>query len=273
MSLVADGISLRFGTTQILRDITLAAACGEVLGLIGPNGAGKSSLLSILGGEHAPSAGQVSFAGRPLAAWPRTALARQRAVMPQAASLAFDFTVREIVELARLPHGGMSDSAKDRGIVEHTLALLEVDHLAERRWSQISGGERQRVQAARALAQVWEVARSAKPRFLLLDEPTSNLDLRHQQAVLAAMRNFVGPFAGAVVVLHDVNLAAVFCDRVAVMADGQVLACGAVEDTLDEDLLRAVYRVGVRRITRPDSLRPAFLVEGPPAEARRIGAI
>jgi iron complex transport system ATP-binding protein len=265
MTLVAEAISLRFGSAHILRDITLAASCGEVLGLIGPNGAGKSSLLSILSGERTPSAGRVTFAGRPLGAWPPAALARQRAVMPQASSLAFDFTVREIVGLARLPHGGLSDSAKDRGIVEHTLALLEIDHLAERRWSQISGGERQRVLAARAMAQVWEVARKARPRFLLLDEPTSNLDLRHQQAVLVAMRSFIGPFAGAVVVLHDVNLAALYCDRVAVMADGRVLACGTAAETLGEELLREVYRIGVRRVPRPDSPRPAFLVEGPPA--------
>lgn len=263
MSLVAEQVGVRIGSSQILSDVSITVNPGEVLGLIGPNGAGKSTLLSVLSGERAPDAGTVRFEGRTLDRWQPLALARRRAVMPQAVALAFDFPVCEVVGLGRYPHAGLSSAVRDRCIVEQAMAAMEVAHLACRPWSQLSGGERQRAQAARALAQVWEAPRDAGLRLLLLDEPTSNLDLRHQHALLDAARRFVGRFECAVVVLHDVNLAALYCDRIAVLEAGRVVAAGTVDETLDEALLSRVYRVGIRRVFGHDGVKGAFLVEPP----------
>jgi iron complex transport system ATP-binding protein len=265
MSIAVAGVSVRYGPRSVLSEATIEARAGEVLGLLGPNGAGKSTLLSVMSGERRPSSGTVMVDGRPLRSWRAAALARRRAVMPQASSLAFDFTVREVVELGRLPHAGLLDVVRDRIVVDQAMDLLDVAHLAARPYPRLSGGEQQRVQAARVLAQVWEPPSDATARFLLLDEPTASLDLQHQHALLRTVRNFAGALAGAVVVLHDINLAALYCDRVAVMAKGRIVACGATATTLGEALLSEVYSVDVIRIQRPGSERPAFLVDPGPA--------
>lgn len=261
MSIVVDKASLKLGGTDVLREVSIRADAGEVLGLLGPNGAGKSSLLSVMSGERKPGGGTVSLSGRQLAQYKPLDLARRRAVMPQSASVAFDFTVRAIVELGRYPHAGNSDRATDTRIVAQALELADAAHLAPRLYRGLSGGEQQRVQAARAMAQVWEEREDGSPRFLLLDEPTASLDLRHQQALLSAVTSFVGSRAGSVVVLHDINLAAAFCDRVAVMSRGSIVACGTPGEVLTVELLERVFEVRMQRVERRQSSRPAFLVD------------
>jgi iron complex transport system ATP-binding protein len=248
MTLVAQSVSVRIGGATLLRDVSLAAQPGEVLGLLGPNGAGKSTLLSLLAGDRRPDSGTVCLHRRDPRRWPAGALARIRAVMTQSASVAFDFTVREVVALARLPHAGRSSAGEDRRIVAAALDLVDVVHLADRIYPSLSGGERQRVQAARALAQLWTATDDAPSRFLMLDEPTASLDLRHQHALLDAVRRFVSGGVGAVVVLHDINLAAAYCDRVALLDHGSLIDCGPTRETLAADRLADMYGVSLAAI-------------------------
>jgi iron complex transport system ATP-binding protein len=243
MTLNADSVSVRIGQATLLEDVSLQANPGEVLGLLGPNGAGKSTLLSLLAGDRRPDAGTVRLHGRDPLLWPAEALARVRAVMTQSTSVAFDFTVSEVVALARLPHAGRSDSREDGRIVSHALALTDVAHLADRLYPSLSGGERQRVQAARALAQVWTATDDAPARYLMLDEPTASLDLRHQHALLGSIAGVVAEGVGAIVVLHDINLAAAYCTRVALLDRGRLVACGPTREILAPARLTDVYGV------------------------------
>jgi iron complex transport system ATP-binding protein len=270
MTLTAQSVSVRIGGATLLRDVSLQAQPGEVLGLLGPNGAGKSTLLSLLAGDRKPDAGAVRLHGRDPRQWPAEALARVRSVMTQSTSVAFDFTVREVVQLARLPHAGRSNSIEDQRIVGLALALADVTHLAERVYPSLSGGEKQRVQAARALAQVWAPTDDAPGRFLMLDEPTSSLDLRHQHALLGAVCDFVAAGAGAIVVLHDINLAAAYCTRIALLDRGRLVACGATRDILAPERLAAVYGVSLAAVEGETGL-PHFIVRRPPplASGRR----
>jgi iron complex transport system ATP-binding protein len=265
MTLIASGVSVRIGGAQLLHDVSLTARPGEILGLLGPNGAGKSTLLSLLAGDRRPSTGTVRLHGRHLGDWPAEALARVRSVMTQSATVAFDFTVREVVALARLPHAGWSNADADRRVIAASLELADVVQLADRAYPSLSGGEKQRVQAARALAQVWTATGDASCRYLMLDEPTASLDLRHQHALLIAVRRFVAHGVGAIVVLHDVNLAAAYCDRVALLDGGKLVACGPALETLAADRLTAVYGVPLTPIRDGDG--PAhFVVHLPKVE-------
>ncbi len=263
MTLSAHSVSVRIGGATLLHDVSLSAQPGEVLGLLGPNGAGKSTLLSLLAGDRKADGGTVRLHGRDPRAWPAEALARVRAVMTQSASVAFDFTVREVVELARLPHAGRSSADDNRDIVAAALDLADATHLADRIYPSLSGGEKQRVQAARALAQVWSATDDAPCRFLMLDEPTASLDLRHQHGLLGAVRRFVAEGVGAVVVLHDINLAAAYCDRVALLDDGRLAACGRTRETLAVERLVDIYGVKLTAID-DGSGAPHFIVQAPP---------
>ncbi len=270
MTLAVQSVSVRIGSATLLHDVSLVAQPGEVLGLLGPNGAGKSTLLSVLAGDRKPDTGSVTLHGRAPGAWPTEALARVRAVMTQSASVAFDFTVHEVVALARMPHAGRTSAADDRRIIAAALALADVAHLAGRLYPSLSGGERQRVQAARALAQVWTATDDAPCRFLMLDEPTASLDLRHQHALLEAIRRFVSSGVGGIVVLHDINLAAAYCDRVALLDRGRLVACGPTRQTLAPERLAEIY--GVSLATLDDAGTPHFIVRTPPQAGRATPA-
>ncbi len=259
MSLDAQSVSVRIGSAVLLEDVSLAARPGEVLGLLGPNGAGKSTLLSLLAGDRKPNAGTVRLHGREPRLWSPESLARVRAVMTQSTAVAFDFTAREIVELARLPHAGHTDAAEDRRIIAAALELTDAAHLADRLYPSLSGGERQRVQAARALAQVWTATDDAPSRFLMLDEPTASLDLRHQHTLLESVRRFVAAGVGAIVVLHDINLAAAYCDRVALLDRGHLIACGPTRDTLTIDTLAGVYGISLAAVDDGAGARHYFV--------------
>lgn len=269
MTLTAESVSVRIGGATLLQDVSLQAHPGDVLGLLGPNGAGKSTLLSLLAGDRKPDTGMVHLHGRDPRAWPPEALARIRSVMTQSASVAFDFTVHEVVRLARLPYAGRSNGVEDRRIVASALELADVAHLADRVYPSLSGGEKQRVQAARALAQVWTPTADAPARFLMLDEPTASLDLRHQHALLGAVGGFVAEGVGAVVVLHDINLAATYCSRVALLDRGRLVACGPTREILSPQLLSDIYGIPLA-IAETDTGMQHFFVR-PPLERRSTG--
>ncbi|MFD9611226.1 ABC transporter ATP-binding protein [Streptomyces sp. NPDC059083] len=237
----ADGVSRTAGGALVLDDVTLAPRSGALTGLLGPNGSGKSTLLRVLAGVLAPDTGVVTLDGDRLGAVARRAVARRVAVVEQHADTQVDLTVAEAVRLGRVPHrrAWSASTAADEEAVRSALARTGLTGLAARSWHTLSGGERQRVQIARALAQ--------EPRELLLDEPTNHLDVRHQLDLMALV---AGLRLTCVMALHDLNLAALYCDHVVVLHEGGVVAAGPVEEVLTERLIADVY--GVRAaVTRP----------------------
>lgn len=240
---------------EVLAGIDLQVDPGEFVAVVGPNGAGKSSLLRAVTGEW-PCSGQVHIGGRELGTWPREPLARRLAVMTQHPHLAFDFTVREVVALGRLPHRGAGRRA-DARVVAEVLDALALAPFAERSYLALSGGERQRVQFARVAAQVWE---PAEPALLLLDEPTSALDLAQQQSVLGLADALRARGVAVVAVLHDLNLAARYADRVALLRQGRLCALAPPDEALRPDALQAVFGVEVERLDSACDGRPLVVV-------------
>lgn len=242
----ATDLTVRRGDRALLDRVSLALAPGRVTALVGPNGAGKSTLLRILSGELAPDSGRVAFLDRQLSAWPVAALARHRAVLPQESDLAFPFRVEEVVRLGRIPHPGGGDSATDHALARAALAQVDLESFADRLYPTLSGGEKQRVHLARALAQLQPDPASSPPvaRALFLDEPTASLDLAHQHSVLAlaralARRENVAVFS----VLHDLNLALAYADDLLALVSGRIVAAGPVSTTLTPKLVREVFGI------------------------------
>ncbi len=220
----------------VLRGIDLRLDPGEMLALIGPNGAGKSTLLRLASGLLRPSAGSASLLDRDLRTMRPREVARQVAVVPQEGPIPAGLVVREMVALGRTPYARLllGPGPHDRETVEWALAAAGVEELAERFVDELSGGERQRVILARALAQ--------EPRLLLLDEPTANLDLHHQVAMLELVRGLTRDRGIAVLAaVHDLQLAALYCDRVALMHSGRIVSQGPPEDVLTEPLLLEAF--------------------------------
>ncbi|MEN3225962.1 ABC transporter ATP-binding protein [Mycolicibacterium porcinum] len=225
----------------VLDGVTMDPVPGSTVGLLGPNGSGKSSLLRLLAGIDRPDSGSVQLDGRELHTMSRRAVARRVAVVGQHADTDLDISVRDIVRLGRIPHTPIFGGRDDTATVTAAMAATGLQPMADRLWHTLSGGERQRVQIARALAQ--------EPSELLLDEPTNHLDIAHQLEILAMIRALD---VTSVVALHDLNLAAMFCDHVVVLSEGTVVATGTPAEVLTEDLVAAVY--GVRcRITIDDA--------------------
>jgi iron complex transport system ATP-binding protein len=241
--------------------VDFSVAPGRTVAIVGPNGAGKSTLLKLLTGELAPSAGEIRLDGRPISAWPARELARRRAVLPQSASVSFPFTVAEIVALGAV---GTPTRAEKEALVARALATVELIGFAPRFYQELSGGERQRVQLARVLAQLWSGGENG---YLLLDEPTSNLDLSHQLLTLELARKHAEGGAGVICVLHDLNLAAMAADEIVALKDGRVVASGPPGDTITEALVAELYGVSCTVGGVPSG--PFFL----PQSARRGIAI
>ncbi len=244
--LEAAGVRVRYGHAEVLRGVSLEAGAGEVVGLVGPNGAGKSTLLRVVAGLQEATEGRVLLEGQELAGLARRERARVVGFVPQDTRIDFPLSVEQVVLLGRHAHGRRLsvDSARDFAAAESAMARVGILPYRDRRYSTLSGGERQLVMLARALA--------GEPRLLLLDEPVSALDLRHQLLALEVVREFVSSGGGCVVILHDLNLAARYCDRVLLLERGQVQASGRPPEVLRPAPLREAYRVAVA--VRPDEL-------------------
>ncbi len=226
------------GGARVLHGIDLTVNPGEIVALVGPNGAGKSTALGVLAGDVRPVLGSASLNGRDVADMPMTEQATLRAVMRQSIDIPFAFSVTEIVEMGLLMRSG-DRTARD--IIERALARCGLRDLAHRPITQLSGGERQRVSLARALIQIESSPAYGEPRFLLLDEPTASLDLTHQAAILHTVRDLAAEGIGVLAVLHDLNLAVVMADRVAVLSKGVKVADGPPGEVVTAERVSAVY--------------------------------
>ena len=244
--IVAGGLVVTRGGRRILDLPDLRLSSGRVFGILGANGAGKSTLLRVLTGELSPDCGRAFFAGRPVLDWPPGALARRRAVLPQSGSLGFPLRVEEVVALGRIPHAGQASRAEDRAAIAAALAEAEAAHLAGRLFATLSGGEQQRVQLARVLAQLH--GRPPEETALFLDEPTAALDLAQQHGVLRAAVRRARAGALVVLVLHDLGLAAAYCDEVLLLGGGRRLAEGPPSEALTEAAVAEAYGIPVQRI-------------------------
>ncbi|XZG69376.1 heme ABC transporter ATP-binding protein [Chitinibacteraceae bacterium HSL-7] len=260
MSLSASAVSLRRNGKTILDQVSLTLAPGDVLGILGANGAGKSTLLALLAGDLAPQSGHVSLDQIPILSLSNAVLARRRAVLAQQAGAAFNLSVREIAAMGAYPFAELPPAEVSRLTLD-ALERAEVAHLAARRYPELSGGEQQRVQYARALVQVLAARQHGESRYLLLDEPTASLDPRHQHGLLAsAARLAHDEGLGVAVVLHDVNLAACWCSRIALLANARLVATGSPSDVLQAAHLETTYQQPCTihpHPTRPD--RPLVL--------------
>jgi len=244
MSLEALNVSVRHGGRPILDAVTLALHPGELLVVVGPNGAGKSTLLAALAGDSDVSAGEVCLNGRPLDDYSLDELAARRAVVGTPPRLAFDYTVRDVVAMGWL-HGDSLGAGALEAALDVVLAVNELVELAHRTYMTLSSGERQRAEYARASLQLWQTDDMREPRWLLLDEPTANLDVAHGITMLESFAGRARQGDGVLAVLHDLDLAARFADRVALLSGGELVALGAPEQVLTAERLSEIYRTPI----------------------------
>lgn len=252
--LSCHALNLSRGGKPILSDLNLALHGGTLTALLGPNGAGKSSLLKCLTGEL-DYGGEIRLFGQPREQWQASILAHRLGVLPQSSSLNFPFLCEEVVRMGRLPHS--EPAARQHEIVRAAMAHCGVEHLANRLYPGLSGGERQRVQFARVLAQIWQAPNtSGSPRLLLLDEPTSALDLKYQHQLLTLARALAARDTAVLVVLHDLNLAARYADRLLMLADGKLMADGPPAEVLTPTLIQSLYDYPAEVMLHPQSGLP-----------------
>ncbi|MFK3978929.1 heme ABC transporter ATP-binding protein [Micromonospora sp. NPDC050397] len=244
-------LRVRLGGRLVLDEVDLEVRAGELLALVGPNGAGKSTLLAAACGDVPATAGSINVQGAPLGRWTPVRLARQRAVLPQRTTLAFPFTSVEVVGMGRTPWAGRPEQDQDAEAVAEAMRLTETTGLADRPFPTLSGGEQARVALARVLAQ--------RTPILLLDEPTAALDLHHQELVLGVARDRARAGGAVVAVLHDLGLAAAYADRVALLADGRLVADGSPGQVFTADRLGPAYRHDIEIIPHPRTGAPLVL--------------
>ena len=251
MDLLIKNLEFSVKGRDILKDISLSVEKGEFVGIIGPNGSGKSTLLKNVYRVLHPTAGKILLFDRDITKLKLAQTAREMATVSQFHRINFDFSVEDMVMMGRIPYqkGLGKISAEDRKIVDDSLARVGLQKLRNHKFLQLSGGEQQRVVLARALAQ--------EPKFLLLDEPTNHLDIHYQLQLMELVSDLK---IGVLAVLHDLNLAAQYCNRIYVLKDGRLIANGEPKDLFTADLVRSVYRVNCN-IIHDERKRPIVIYE------------
>jgi iron complex transport system ATP-binding protein len=250
-----EGVTVRAGAAVLVDGVSLQVGAEEVVGLLGPNGSGKSSLLRTVYRVNQPAAGRVLVGGVAVGSRPPRWVAQRVGVVLQDVPADFPLTVREVVAMGRSPHKRpfAADDARDHALVAAALDLLDLTALAGRRIGTLSGGERQRALVARALA--------GRPALLVMDEPTNHLDVRYQLELLALMRDLRIP---SLVALHDLNLAAAYCDRLVLLSGGREIATGTPEHVLTPERIRAVYGVDATVMAHPATGSPLIALAPAP---------
>jgi iron complex transport system ATP-binding protein len=246
-------IDYRVGDVRILKNVNLRFRPHRFNVILGPNGAGKSSTLKISTGLAKPTSGQVFYAGKPLATYRTAELARMRAVLSQHVELAFGLPVREVVMMGRYPHYGRAPSARDRDIVQRTLELVNMTGKSEQTYSTLSGGEQQKIQLARVLAQIWSEDGADEEKFLFLDEPTAGLDVHYQIHILDIARELLNHRCTVIAILHDLNIALQYGNSFFMFSKGQLVHETDDPGDVHQELIEAVYGVREHRILDPET--------------------
>lgn len=258
MMLQAQNLSYKIGSLPLVQNVSCTVQSGEMLAIVGANGAGKSTLLKLLTGALSGHEGSVSYDGKALGSWNSAHLARQLAVMQQHTALTMPFDVSEVVMMGRYPHFKRRPAPQDFRIVDEALQKAGVFHLKNRNYLQLSGGEQQRVHLARVFAQIWEPVEGGS-RYLFMDEPSNNLDIRHQQAALISAREFAQSGTAVVVVLHDLNLAMQYADKILLLKGGKRLSFGDTRQVLISSLLTEAYDFPIHLIDHPEYSHPIVM--------------
>lgn len=232
---------------QLIHQVSFSAKAGEFWAIVGANGAGKSTMMKLLSREHRPTSGQIQFDGRDLSKYKLSELARKRAVLAQQNSITLAFSVEEIVLMGRYPFYDSQPTDRDLAIVDHCLQKVGIAHFKNRSFPTLSGGEQQRVQLARTLAQIWEIDGG----LILLDEPTTGMDLLHQYETFRLAREMTAKGYCVIAVVHDLNLALQYADQVLIMKSGQAFAAGIPEEVLNPENIKESFGLSVRLI-QPD---------------------
>ena len=250
-------LNFAYDAKLILNEISLFISEGEFIGIIGPNGAGKSTLIKLVEGILIPKSGELLLNEIPISSYKRKALARIVGYVPQSFSTAFDYSAYDIVMMGRFPYlaAFSSENDNDKAIVQSSMEETDIWDLRNRLFSELSGGEKQRVVLASALAQ--------QPKLLLLDEPTAALDIKHQLHFHEILKNLQKSQQMTIVTItHDVNLAIRYCDRIIVLRDGSVAADGKPSRIINKDLISDVYGINVNIMQHPQDGKPLLVLSG-----------
>ena len=243
MSLILKNISYKAGDVNILNDVSLSVEKGEIVSLVGPNGAGKSTLLNILTGDINPDSGEVFYENLNLNELNILDRSFYRSVMSQSQQIVFDFSVKEIIEMGWLDKGNAQFSEHFDQAVLDISSVCQLDNLLERKFNRLSGGEQRRVHFARTLLQLWRPSDSMDPAYMLLDEPTANLDLYFEIKLMEIIKKKAVNNVGVFLILHDLNLAAKFSDKIALINKGKIVSYGTPREVLKPNILEEIYNL------------------------------
>ncbi|WP_342332126.1 heme ABC transporter ATP-binding protein [Pedobacter sp. FW305-3-2-15-E-R2A2] len=253
--LIADHISYETGKRMLVKDVSFSIRPGEMLVILGANGAGKSTLLRMLSGERKPSKGSLTLHDKEVSHYSSPELALKRAVLNQQNVVNMAFMAQEIVMMGRYPHYQNNPSPKDKEICEEVMKLTGTTHLSERSYLSLSGGEQQRVQLSRILVQIWDIPNA----LLLMDEPVSGLDLQYQQQTLAIAKALSKRGFMVISILHDINLAAQYADRILMLKNGRKWYDGTASEVLNTKNIYEVFEIDSDVFTNPKTLKPFFI--------------
>ena len=242
--ITARNLTVSLSGKTIVHGVSLEARAGQLTAIVGPNGSGKTTMMKAVAGEL-PSKGEITINSHALGTLEPWQLAVKRAVLPQAATIAFPFTVREIVRLG-LTVGPNRHAEHIDAITAEALAAVDLAGFAGRFYQELSGGEQQRVQLARVLSQIWEPVLDGEPCFLMLDEPVSALDIRHQLTIMTLARRYCESGGGVIAVMHDLNLTAMFADHMVMMKSGRIERAGPPAKVMTDDAMEAVFGCRMR---------------------------
>lgn len=263
--LKAENVFFQYGGRTILADVSFSVKKGELFGIMGPNGSGKTTLLKLISGIHSCKSGEIYIKDKPIQKYKQKELAKIVAVLSQHAQESFSYRVKEVVALGRYAHQKtwlQSPSREDQEIVQEALEITGVSHLQDATIDELSGGEKQRVYLAQALAQ--------EPEILLLDEPTNHLDLSYQKELLDNLKEWSKKQGMTIIsIFHDLNLAGLYCDRILMLFDGKAEAVSSPEQVLQEEMIKKIYRTEIKQIPHPKLAAPQIVLSPKIAKAQK----